>query len=109
MGIDPTFVSDVIDQEFYRSEERAACPSIAWWLRRTVKRYVPARKPVKETIDLDAWRSDRRHDRRSSTFAIPDPVRVRLPERLADDVACLRTPHACGLRWMGHRLTPATR
>jgi hypothetical protein len=98
LGIDPTFVSDVIDQEFYRSEERAAYPPIAWWLRRTVKRYVPAGKRLKEMIDLVApaslrWCSDRRHetDRPSSTFAIPDPVRARLAERLADDVARLRT------------------
>jgi len=39
LGIDPTFVSDVIDQESYRSEESAAYPPIAWWLPRTVKRY----------------------------------------------------------------------
>jgi len=98
LGIDPTFVSDVIDQESYRSEESAAYPPIAWWLPRTVKRYVPAGKRIKEMIDLVApaslrWRSDRRHetDRPSSTFAIPDPVRARLAERLADDVARLRT------------------
>ena len=54
LGIDPTFVSDVIDQESYRSEESAAYPPIAWWLPRTVKRYVPAGKRIKEMIDLDA-------------------------------------------------------
>ena len=98
LGIDQTFVSDVTDQEFYRSEGRATYPPIAWSLRRTVKRYVPAGKRIKEMIDLVPaarlrWRSARRDetDRPSSTFAIPDPVRARLAERLADDVARLRT------------------
>jgi len=98
LGIDPTFVSDVTDREFYRSEGRATYPPIAWWLRRTVKRYVPAAKRIKEMIDLVApaslrWRSDRSHetDRPNSSFEIPDRVRARLAERLAEDVARLRT------------------
>jgi hypothetical protein len=90
------FVSDVIDQEFYRSEERAAYPPIAWWLRRTVKRYSrPGSGSRRRSISTPRPRSvgARRHetDRPSSTFAIPDPVRARLAERLADDVARLRT------------------
>ena len=96
LGVDRDFVSHVTDQEFYRSEERATYPPIAWWLRRTIKRYVPAGKRVKEMIDLVAPSSLRLRSRRpesgngSSTFAIPDSVRARLAERLADDVGRLR-------------------
>lgn len=97
LGVDPNFVSEVTDQEFYRSEDRAAYPPIAWWLRRTVKRYIPAGKRIKEMIDLVApaslrWRSGRRAeaDTGGSPFTIPDAVRARLAECLTEDVRRLR-------------------
>jgi hypothetical protein len=99
LGIDPTFVSSVTDQEFYRSEERATYPPIAWWLRRTIKRYVPAGKRIKEAVDLlvapasRRWRSNGDRDQGSParTFDIPDEVREALAERLREDVTRLKT------------------
>jgi len=99
LGIDPMFVSSVTDQEFYRSEDRATYPPIAWWVRRTIKRYVPAGKRIKEAVDVlvapasRRWRSNGDEDtaRPAKSFEIPDEVRERLAERLHDDVAALKT------------------
>jgi hypothetical protein len=49
--VDETIVPESLDKEFYRTDERAGYPPFVWWLRRTVKRYVPAGKRAKELID----------------------------------------------------------
>lgn len=97
LGIDPDFVHDTIDREFYASNERASYPRAAWWVRRTLKRYVPTSKRAKELIDLAlptilAGRSRSNGAEAGSTrFEIPHEVRGRLAERLHEDVARLRT------------------
>jgi len=97
LGVDPDFVSGDIDHEFYRTEERASYPPFVWWVRRTVKRYVPAGKRAKELIDLVVPASiGRRHraqpapaETRSSS--VPEPLRARLADQLREDVAKLHS------------------
>ena len=99
LGVDETYVSDTLDKEFYRTDERAGYPPIVWWLRRTVKRYIPAGKRAKELIDhvlpSSLGRQGPRRRRRPATkewaaFTISDGVREQLAERLRDDVRDLR-------------------
>jgi Sulfotransferase domain len=96
LGIDPDFVHETIDREFYASDERASYPRIAWWARRTLKRYLPASKRAKEMIDLALPTILGRRARSSGgaappRFEIPEAVRVELVERLRDDIARFRT------------------
>jgi len=99
LGLDPNVTPDALDREFYRSEERATYPPVAWWVRRTVKRYVPAGKRVKELIDVVANRFlvERVRPRREQPVApapastLSDDVRARLAEALAEDVARFRS------------------
>jgi hypothetical protein len=95
LGVDETYVSDTLQREFYRTDERASYPPIVWWLRRTVKRYVPAGKRAKEWIDHVMPSSLGRVPKESEpakdpTFTITDDVREQLVERLRDDVRELR-------------------
>jgi Sulfotransferase domain len=96
LQIDPDFVHGTIDREFYASGERATYPPIAWWVRRTIKRYLPASKRAKELIDLAVPAllgrrngSERPADGRSR-FTMPEPVRERLADVLREDVARFR-------------------
>ena len=93
LGVDAGFVSDTLNREFYRTDERASYPPIVWWLRRTVKRYVPAGKRAKELIDHILPSSLGRVPKESAapaakdaTFTIPDDVRAELVKRLREDV-----------------------
>jgi len=96
LGVDPNVRPGTLDREFYRTEERAAYPPLVWWIRRTVKRYVPSGKRAKELIDLIAPTSLRRLPRRSAAAATAPPptlsedVRRRLAGWLQDDVEGLR-------------------
>ena len=97
LEIDPDFVPDTIDREFYRTEERASYPRYTWWVRRTVKRYLPAGKRVKELIDLVVPASLGRRRRaqpdpaKTESFTVPQRVRAQLEDLLRDDVARLRS------------------
>jgi hypothetical protein len=97
LEIDPEFVPETIDREYYRTEERANYPRYAWWIRRTVKRYVPAGKRIKELIDLMAPASIGRHrgaepsHTETRSFAVPEQLRNQLVDLLRDDVAKLRS------------------
>jgi hypothetical protein len=96
LGIDEDIVSDELDREYYRSDDRAKYPPFAWWMRRMVKRYVPAGKRAKEFVDRVAPLSRRRSSRRDADggaaerFAMPEHVRTELAAMLRDDVARLR-------------------
>jgi hypothetical protein len=95
LGVDEGFESDTLDKEFYRTDERAGYPPLVWWLRRTVKRYVPAGKRAKELIDhvlpasLGRVRPRTEPGSTAPATAIPDDVRRQLEERLHDDVKAL--------------------
>ena len=96
LGVDESFVSDTLDREFYRTDERGGYPPFVWWLRRKVKRYVPAGKRAKEMIDhlmpssLGRKRSQGEPAAGETAVTIPDEVRSVLVERLRDDVRELR-------------------
>jgi hypothetical protein len=92
LEIDPDFVPSTIDREFYTSGQRATYPPFVWWIRRTVKRYLPAGKRAKEIVDraLPACFGRRGRSAKGSRFVIPDSVREQLVESLRDDVARLR-------------------
>lgn len=96
LEIDPDFVHETIDREFYASGQRASYPPVAWWVRRTIKRYLPASKRAKELIDLavPALLGRRKGSTRSedarTRFAMPPAVRERLAELLHDDVTRFR-------------------
>jgi Sulfotransferase domain len=97
LGVDEAFVSESFDREFYRTEERASYPPFVWWIRRTVKRYVPAGKRAKELIDRLAPASLQRV--RASQPVVPpaaactvsESIRARLEDLLRDDVGKLRS------------------
>jgi hypothetical protein len=97
LEIDPAFVHETIDREFYASNERASYPPAAWWVRRTLKRYIPTSKRAKELIDLALPTFLARGGGPNGSgdgpgrFEVPDAVRDRLAERLRDDVARFRT------------------
>ena len=92
LGVDEDFVSDTLAREFYRSDERANYPPFVWWLRRTVKRYVPAGKRAKELIDhmlpsrLGRARPEAESGTKAPPVSISEDVRAVLVERLRDDV-----------------------
>jgi hypothetical protein len=92
LALDENVESDVFAQEFYRSEERKKYPPLAWWVRRMVKRYVPAGKRIKELVDgaRPAAAADTAPGT-PSPFAVPNDVRQRLGELLRDDVERFRT------------------
>jgi len=97
LGVDEGHVPETLDREFYRTDERAGYPPFVWWLRRKVKRYVPAGKRAKELIDHVLPSSLGRvkshpgpeTEAEETVFAIPDDVRRRLEDRLRDDVKAL--------------------
>ena len=98
LGVDETHVSDTLQKEFYRTDERSSYPPIVWWLRRTVKRYVPAGKRAKELIDhlIPSSRGAKQEtggeagEAKEGAFTITDDLRAELVERLRDDVGSLR-------------------
>lgn len=97
LGVDADHVPSTIEREFYRTDERAAYPPFVWVVRRTVKRYLPAGKRVKELIDqvlpssLARVRPGRANEEasRQATVAIPAAIRAQLEGRLRQDVQAL--------------------
>jgi Sulfotransferase domain len=97
LEIDPDFVPGEIDREFYRTQERASYPPYVWWIRRAVKRFVPAGRRPKKLIDRMVSASFGRGDRPPTTPAetgsssVPEGLRSQLADQLHDDVARLRS------------------
>jgi hypothetical protein len=94
LGVDETFVPEMLDREFYRTEERANYPRPVWWLRRTAKRYLPLGKRTKRMVDL-VMRGSSGHARAEAippqpASSVPEPLRIELEGRLRDDVRKLR-------------------
>ena len=97
LGVDDNFVPSTLDTEFYRSQERATFSPAAWKLRRFVRRHVPASKRAKEFVDSRLPRLARKLvGRRPDTsvsearIVIPEDLRRRLADELAEDVRRLR-------------------
>jgi len=96
LGVDSDFVPEELDREFYQTKERAARSPIPLWLRKGLKKYVPASKRFKELENhafsalrqLRGRTKDKPHQAKS--FNIPETVRERLAAQLRDDVRRLR-------------------
>jgi hypothetical protein len=96
LGIDEAFTPPSLDREFYRTQERARYPSIAWKVRKLAKRYVPHSKRAKELVDSVVPRIVGRGDRverETAPEAMPADLTAHLRDVFAEDVTRLR-------RWM---------
>jgi len=95
IDVDPDSVPATIDREYYRTEERARYPRQAWWIRRTLKRYVPAGKRMKELVDFvlpaTFGRGGGSTDAGMPPSMVSERLRAQLVDLLRDDVARLRT------------------
>jgi len=92
------FVPHVLDQEFYRTEQREAYPSYVWAIRRLAKHHIPASKRAKEFVDAVLPRtigrlktSERPRGAERASEMVTDELRSELVDRLRDDVRSLRT------------------
>ena len=96
IGVDETFVPPSLEQEFYRTQDRAQYPSGAWKIRKLAKRYVPHSKRAKELIDslmpkFLGPRSRRGADAtQTPRVIIPEEIADRLRVVFAEDIALLR-------------------
>ena len=97
VGVDPSFVPPSIEQELYRTEERAQYPSVAWKVRKLAKRVVPHSKRAKELVDSLMPRLLGRRGAPATpegasrkTITIPDELTDTLRTIFAEDVAMLR-------------------
>ncbi len=97
LGVDADFVPNELDREFYRTNDRAARSLIPLWLRKGLKKHLPATKRFKE-LETNIYSRLKRlwprtEDRsvRAKPLPIPEAVRERLVNLLADDVRRLRS------------------
>jgi hypothetical protein len=96
LGVQSDFVPETLDQEFYRTEERATYSPAGWQLRRAIKRRLPASKRAKELVDsvlprfLGGLLSHSRNETQLPPLALSDSLRVELAERLREDVCQLK-------------------
>lgn len=96
LGVDPSRVPDVLDQEFYRTAQRRTYPPMVWWARRMAKRHLPQAKRAKEVVDhflsrrgADATTPEAAFGPLAADVFSPE-LRERLADLLRDDVALLR-------------------
>jgi Sulfotransferase domain len=91
LGVDQNHVPETLDREFYRTQERASYPPFVWWIRRTVKRHLPAGKRAKEFIDRITPASLGRDgtptaNEGAPSISVSSSLRDALADRLRDDV-----------------------
>ncbi|MGZ8629905.1 MAG: sulfotransferase family protein [Actinomycetota bacterium] len=103
LGVGSDHVPDDMDRVFYETKHRAPRSPVPLWLRKGLKRHLPAAKRAKELENnvVRALRALRRKPEGASELAphlvIPDDVRAELADSLMDDVRRLRTSLAPGL------------
>lgn len=96
IGAEAAFLPDVLEQEFYKTQERASYPPFVWSVRRFVKRHLPAGKRAKEFVDSVLPRSVGRLSKRAPasddqrSAPLSDALHRRLTEALSEDVRKLR-------------------
>jgi hypothetical protein len=95
IGVDPEFVPPNLDRDFYQSKDKPTRSLLPLSIRKWLKRHVPISKRAKELESnvLRAFNRLKRHptDGPGRSFTIPDEMRERLTNLLADDVGRLRS------------------
>jgi hypothetical protein len=96
LEVDPDHVPGDIDRTFYETRHRAPRSPVPVWVRKGLKRHLPAAKRAKELENnmIRALRSLRRTPEAPpqlpDRLVIPDEVRAELAEALRDDVRRVR-------------------
>jgi hypothetical protein len=84
LGVQSDYVPATLDQEFYRTDDRATYSPTGWQLRRVLKRTFPASKRAKELVDsviprfLGGLLSHRRSEAHLPSLELTDSLRVEL-------------------------------
>ena len=97
LGVNPDHVPNDMDRDFYETRHRAARSPVPLWLRKGLKRHLPAAKRAKELENnvVRALRGLRRKPEAPPTLpahlVIPDDVRAELTDALRDDVLRLHS------------------
>jgi hypothetical protein len=96
IGVDPDFVPDELERDFYRTRDRAARSPIPLGIRKFLKRRFPSTRRFKELenntlsrLRLLTGRNREQHPA-AARLEIPEDVRARLVAALEDDVKRLR-------------------
>lgn len=96
VGVDPAAAPGNLDREFYKTKDRAARSPLPLWVRKELKRRLPATRRFKE-LESDVIGALRQLTGRgdqgplpAERFVITDDVRLRLTAELEDDVRRLR-------------------
>jgi len=94
LGVDPAFVPDNADREFYRSGDHPHSSLVPLRVRKALKKHLPAAKRAKE-LENHVFRALDTLRGRSAAPARPpivmsDPIRTRLSAMLEGDVRQLR-------------------
>jgi len=96
LGVDPDHVPEDIDRTFYETRDRAPRSPVPLWVRKGLKRHLPAAKRAKELENnmIRALRGLRRTPEAPpqlpDRLMIPDEVRAELADALRDDVRRVR-------------------
>ena len=96
LGVDATLLPSELVRDFYQSKDRAVRSPIPLWLRKGLKKYVPATKRFKELENNVLGRVKRLRksghgaEEMPKTFTVSEALRERLIEELRDDVLNLR-------------------
>jgi len=88
-------VPQTLNREFYTTEEHAAYPPMAWWLRRMVKKHLPDGRRAKKLVDriqpsLARLGLQKKGSTQRAPVVVSESVRDRLEDLLRDDVGRLR-------------------
>ncbi len=96
LEVDAGFVPENLDREFYQTKERAARSPIPLWLRKGLKKHLPASKRFKELENnvfrkLNRFRQRKeKNSQKTNPFTISQAVREKLSRELEGDVRRLR-------------------
>jgi hypothetical protein len=97
LRVDSDYVPGTLDQEFYKTGERATYSATGWRIRRILKRYFPASKRAKELVDsvlprsLNRARGHADAAGKNPKFIVSESLRSKLAEQLRDDVRRLHS------------------
>ncbi|HVL89066.1 MAG TPA: sulfotransferase [Actinomycetota bacterium] len=85
IGVDPAFVPPNVERAFYRTGDRAARSPVPVWLRKGLKRHLPATKRAKELENNIVGAIRRASGRQPLRAEVPPTTRARILDALAGD------------------------